>query len=276
MCVNELNKEQEEAANFLDGICIVNAVVGAGKTKTMMERIGRLVTTHGIPPENILGITFTRNSAEEMRNRLTPILEDMAGRVMLSTIHGFCYHLLKREGYVFDILSGKDQIIFLRNIIKKLRIKNLPTGMVLSEISLSKNNLISVDEFRTLYEGDKTMLKVGDIYEAFDKETAKKLMKTFDDLLVDTYHLLKDKEEVRDKYKSTFKHILIDEFQDTTPAQIEIVKLLIDDKSNGSSCFVVGDDWQSIYSFTGASVGNILNFKDFESQGSFQSSWCCV
>jgi len=169
MCINELNKEQEEAANFLDGICSVIAVPGSGKTRTMMERIGRLIINHGIPPENILGLTFTRNAAEEMRNRLSPIIKDMAGRVMLSTIHGFCYHLLRREGYVFDILSGKDQIIFIRNIIKKLRIKNLSTGMIMGEISLSKNNLISVDEFRVLYEGDKTMLKIADVYDAYDK-----------------------------------------------------------------------------------------------------------
>ncbi len=262
MCVNKLNKEQEEAANFLDGICSVIAVPGSGKTKTMMERIGRLVTNHGIAPENILGLTFTRNAAEEMRSRLSPIIKDMAGRVMLSTIHGFCYYLLKNQGYVFDILSGKDQIIFIRNIIKKLRIKNLSTGMILGEISLSMNNLISVDEFRALYEGDKTMLKIADVYEAYDSAKDKKMLMDFDDLLVDTYRLLKDNEEAREKYQSTFKHILIDEFQDTNPVQLEIVKLLIDDKSNGSSFFVVGDDWQSIYAFTGASVGNILNFKD--------------
>ena len=121
MCINELNKEQEEAANFLDGVCAVIAVPGSGKTLVMMRRIGNLVSKHGIAPENILGLTFTRNSSEEMRNRLTPILEGMAGRVMLSTIHGFCYHLLRQEGYVFEILSGKEQIIFIRNIIKKLR-----------------------------------------------------------------------------------------------------------------------------------------------------------
>ena len=107
MRVNELNKEQEEAANFLDGICSVIAVPGSGKTKTMMERIGRLVTNHGIAPENILGLTFTRNAAEEMRNRLSPIIKDMAGRVMLSTIHGFCYYLLKNQ----------EHLLFLRNLL---------------------------------------------------------------------------------------------------------------------------------------------------------------
>jgi DNA helicase-2/ATP-dependent DNA helicase PcrA len=126
----------------------VIAVPGSGKTRTMMERIGILVKKHGIPPENILGLTFTRNAAEEMRNRLVPVLGDLASRVTLSTIHSFCYFLLKNEGSVFDILSGRDQIIFMREIMKKLKVKDLSIGMILREISLAKNNLISVDEFR--------------------------------------------------------------------------------------------------------------------------------
>ena len=179
------------------------------------------------------------------------------------TIHGFCHFLLKSEGYVFEILSGKEQIIFIKDIIKKLRCKELSTGAILTEISLAKNNLITVQEFRELYAGDKLMLKVADVYEAYDKGKEKRLLFDFDDLLVETYRLLNFSDELRDKYKAKFKHLLVDEFQDTNPAQMEIMKLLIDeDKSNGSSFFIVGDDWQSIYAFTGATVGNILNFKE--------------
>jgi len=127
-----------------------------------MERIGILVKGYNIPPENILGLTFTRNAAEEMRQRLIPVLGDMASRVTLSTIHSFCHYLLRSEGQIFEILTGKDQIVFMRNIMKHLRLKDLSLGMILSEISLAKNNLIDVQEFRTLYEGDKTMLKVAD------------------------------------------------------------------------------------------------------------------
>jgi len=258
--MNELNREQLAAANFLTGIAAVVAVPGSGKTRTMMERIGILVKDHKIAPENILGLTFTRNAAEEMRHRLVPVLGDMASRVTLSTIHSFCHYLLRNEGYVFDILSGKDQMIFVRDIMKKLRIKDVSIGMVLSEISLSKNNLITVDEFRDLYAGDKTMLKVGDIYESYEQAKDKKMLMDFDDLLVETYLSLKEDKDVRRKYRCIFKHLLVDEFQDTNPAQMEILKLLIDN-SNGSSFWVCGDDWQSIYAFTGASVGNILNFK---------------
>jgi DNA helicase-2/ATP-dependent DNA helicase PcrA len=259
-----LNKEQEEAANFLNGIAATIAVPGSGKTRTMMERIGILVKIHGIPPENILGLTFTRNAAEEMRQRLIPVLGDLASRVTLSTIHSFCHYLLRNEGKTFEILSGVDQIIFVRNIMKQLRVKDLSIGMVLNEISLAKNNLITVGEFRELYQGDKTMLKVGDVYEVYDREKARKLLMDFDDLLVDTYKLLNENESIRSKYSDRFLHVLVDEFQDINPAQGEILKTLING-SNHQSFWVCGDDWQSIYAFTGASVGNILNFtKTFE------------
>ena len=103
-----------------------------------MERIGMLVKMYGVSPEHILGLTFTRNAAEEMRNRLVPLLGEKASRVTLSTIHSFCHYLLRSEGKVFEILSGKEQIVFLRNIMKLMKLKDLSLGMVLSEISLAK------------------------------------------------------------------------------------------------------------------------------------------
>ena len=256
----ELNKEQEEAASFIEGICAVIAVPGSGKTRTMMERIGKLVKDNGIAPESVLGLTFTRNAAEEMRNRLVPVLGDQATRVMLSTIHSFCYWVLRCEGKVFEILSGKEQLIFMRNILKQLRIKNLSLGMALNEISLAKNNLITAEEFRSLYEGDKTMLKIADVYEAYDREKAKKFLLDFDDLLFEVYHLFSSHSAIKDKYSERFQHVLVDEFQDTNPVQLELLKCLISSSANGGSFWVCGDDWQSIYSFTGASIGNILNF----------------
>jgi len=258
--LSSLNKEQKKAAEFLHGIAAVIAVPGSGKTRTMMERIGILVKKHNIPPENILGLTFTRNAAEEMRQRLVPVLGDVASRVTLSTIHSFCHYLLRSEGRVFEILSGKDQIVFLRNIMKHKRLKDLSLGMVLGEISLAKNNLIDVQEFRVLYEGDKAMLKVADLYEAYDSEKGKKYLMDFDDLLVETYRLLKDHPEIRSKYIERYLHLLVDEYQDTNPVQLEILKTLINGSGN-SSLWICGDDWQSIYGFTGSSVGNILHFK---------------
>ncbi|MES0447674.1 MAG: ATP-dependent helicase, partial [Desulfobacterales bacterium] len=199
--------------------------------------------------------------AEAMREKLVPVLEDLAGRVTLSTIHSFCHYLLRNEGKIFEVLSGKEQIIFMRDVMKRLRIKDLPIGMVLREISLAKNNLITVDEFRSLYEGDKSMQKVADIYEAYDSGKQKKLLMDFDDLLVETHRLLSENEGVREKYKGTFRHLLVDEFQDINPIQSAILKILVNNSEQGTSFWVCGDDWQSIYAFTGASIANILNFK---------------
>ncbi len=256
----KLNKEQEEAANFLSGIAAVVAVPGSGKTLTMTERIGILVKKHGVAPENILGLTFTRNAAQAMRDKLASVLNEQANRVPLLTLHSFCHSLLRSEGRSFEILTGKDQIVFLKKIMQKHRVKDLSTGMVLREISLAKNNLISVEEFRILHEGDKTMAKIGDIYEIYDRKKSKKLLLDFDDLLFEVYHILNDREEVKFKYSQIYSHILVDEYQDTNPAQMEILRLLIEKSEEGSSFFVVGDDWQSICAFTGATVANILNF----------------
>jgi DNA helicase-2/ATP-dependent DNA helicase PcrA len=256
-----LNKEQEEAANSVFGVAAVIAVPGSGKTLTMTRRIGNLVQLHNVPPEKILGLTFTRNAAEAMRNRLVPVLEDLAQRVTLTTIHSFCHFLLRTEGRTFEILTGKNQIIFIREVMKRLRVKDLSVGMVLREISLAKNNLIPVEEFREIYIGDRTMLTVTDIYQAYDEEKSRKLLLDFDDLLVEAYHLLKDNEAIREKYRETYRHLLIDEFQDSNYVQLELLKILVTPDEDGSF-WICGDDWQSIYAFTGASIGNILNFKE--------------
>ena len=259
--MSELNPDQRKAAEFKDGICAVIAVPGSGKTRTMMERIGMLVRDHGIPPEAILGLTFTRNAADEMRNRLVPVLGDLSARVFLSTIHSFCFNLLRMEGIAFNILAGKDQIRFLRDVIKDLKYKDLALGMVLREISLAKNNLVPLYEFRSLYTGDTTMLKVADVFEIYEQRKAAKMLLDFDDLLVWAYRLLNDDENVRQKYQEIFKHLLVDEFQDSSPIQLELLKLLLPSGNDHDTSFwVCGDDAQSIYGFTGASVGNILNF----------------
>ena len=257
----KLNKEQQAAADFLDGICVVVAVPGSGKTLTMTHRIGNLVKKHGVAPEHILGLTFTKNAAFAMKEKLEPVLHELSSRVHLATIHSFCHFLLRSEGRLFNILSGKEQIAFLRDVMKRLKVKELTTGMVLREISLAKNNLINLEEFRALYEGDKTMLRIGDVYEAYDQGKQQRLLMDFDDLLVEAYHLLSENAEVREKYRSIFRHLLVDEYQDTNPVQMEILKILVNNE-DGASFWACGDDWQAIYAFTGASVSNILNFKD--------------
>ena len=257
---DELNPEQQLAVDFYLGSANIIAVPGSGKTLTLTHRIINLIKKYGVAPDNILGITLTRSAAQSMRDRLLPELNELTTRVMLSTIHSFCHYLLRRENRSFEILSGKEQIIFIKDVMKKLRIKDVSIGMALGEISLAKNNLILIDEFKELYTGDKTMLKIGNIYEAYDCEKSRKMFMDFDDLLIETYLLLKKNETVREKYREIFKHLLVDEFQDTNPVQMEIIKLLISNNYNGS-LYCTGDDFQAIFGFTGASVGNIINFK---------------
>ncbi|MCK4378988.1 MAG: ATP-dependent helicase, partial [Deltaproteobacteria bacterium] len=213
--MRELNKNQRKAVEFTNGICSVIAVPGSGKTLTMTKRIGFLIKEKGVSPENILGLTYTRSAAQSMKERLVPVLDEMASRVHLSTIHSFCHHLLKSEGAMYEIITGKDEIRFIRDIMKTLRIRNLAVGMVMKEISLAKNNLIFLDEFRDLYAGDKTMMEVADIFGEYEKQKSKKMLKDFDDLLVNVHELLSGNKGIREKYQDRFHHVLVDEFQDT-------------------------------------------------------------
>ena len=170
--VIRLNDQQKAASDFTHGIACVIAVPGAGKTLTMSHRIGNLVKK-GIPPESILGLTFTRNAALAMRKKLRPVLSDQASRVTLSTIHAFSLNLLKNEGRSFELLIGSDQIKFIKKILKKLKIRNIPSGMVLREIGLAKNNLITIEDFKALYDGDETMLKIADVYHEYENDKQK-------------------------------------------------------------------------------------------------------
>lgn len=119
-----LNSRQKEAAEFLYGTACVIACPGSGKTLTMTRRIANLVKNHGVSPERIIGLTFTRNAAQAMREKLYPILEDLATRVDLATIHSFCYSLLRQEGRTFEILHGNEQLKFVRQVMKKKRTRN--------------------------------------------------------------------------------------------------------------------------------------------------------
>ncbi len=254
----QLNRQQQHASEFETGIASVIAVPGSGKTVTMTRRIGNLVQK-GVAPSNILGLTFTRNAAEAMRSKLRQVLGELADQVWLLTIHAFCLRVLKDENRRFEIIHGKEQLRFIRQIKKKKKV-NLPTGLLVREISLAKNNLISVSDLHVLYADDQTMKRVAEVYEAYDQEKQQKLLYDFDDLLVETYRVL-GQERVRKRYQQTFSHVLVDEFQDINPAQLEILKRLVN--RNGSSSFwICGDDWQSIYAFTGASLANILRFKE--------------
>lgn len=254
----ELNKKQKQAADFMFGTASVIAIPGSGNTLTMAARIGNLVRS-GIQPEKILGLTFTRNAAGAMRDKLSPVLMDQASNVTLSTIHSFCHRLLKVEGRSFAMLHGKRQVYLVRKVIKKLKIKDVSTGFVLSEIGLAKSRLMDSEWFRLLHEEDESMQAVALIYRAYEEEKRKRLLLDFQDLLMEAHSLLKSHEDRLNSYRHAFPHILVDEYQDTNPAQMEILNLLAG-KNDHSSFWVCGDDWQSIFGFTGAEVENILQF----------------
>jgi len=208
----ELNAQQLAASKFKTGIASVLAVPGSGKTLTMTNRIANLIQEYQVPPESILALTFTRNAAKTMQNKLKTILHDELPRVTLSTIHAWAMWLLKEEGKTFDLLHGKEQLRFIRAIMRKHRVVMSP-AMILREINLAKNNLILPEEMKELYPGDFTMNKIITVYETYEKEKQKKFLMDFNDLLWEACKLLQSHPEIREKYQSMFQHVLVDEYQ---------------------------------------------------------------
>lgn len=258
--MNRLNNEQLSAVKFDNGIAMVVAIPGSGKTRTLTERIIRLVED-GVPPDNILGVTFTKNAANTMKQRLQAALGLKASRLSLSTLHSLCYQVLCAEGVLFELLDESRRLALLRKIIGKQR-GTLPTlELVMTEIRYAKNHLMLSGQYRESVQDDSMLSKLADIYVEYELQKDRQYWFDFDDLLLETYLLLSTDKGVREKYCNRYKHILIDEYQDTNPAQLELIKILVNDRAN-RSFFVVGDDAQSIYSFTGASVQNILGFRE--------------
>ena len=148
----------------------------------MTHRIGNLIRNHGVAPENILGLTFTRNAAAAMKERLKPVLNKMTSKVQLQTIHAFCYSLLKAEGRTFEIITEKDQLTLIKKLAKKEHIGKIPSGMLVREIGLAKNNLIRWPEFKQMHAGDPAMMKVGHVYMAYEESKKKNLQLDLNDL----------------------------------------------------------------------------------------------
>ncbi|MFH1983201.1 MAG: ATP-dependent helicase [Pseudomonadota bacterium] len=254
----KLNDQQKAAAAFMFGTASVIAIPGSGKTLTMAARIGNLVS-QGIPPDRILGLTFTRNAAGAMREKLRPVLMDQASRVTLSTIHSFCHRLLKEEGRTFGLLHGRRQVYFLKKVIRKLRVESVTAAFALREIGLAKSRLVDWEPYRDLHKDAVSLAPAAKIYEAYEEEKRKRLLLDFHDLLMEAHRMLTEHDDWRDTCRRAYPHILVDEYQDTNPAQVAILKQLAGGDEN-SSLWVCGDDWQSIFSFTGADVGNVLHF----------------
>jgi len=267
-----LNEAQATAVEVATGPLLILAGAGSGKTKTLTHRVAHLIANEGIWPNQILAVTFTNKAAREMRERLGVLLQQDSSRrdfmPWMGTFHGICVRLLRMDGDAigvsrnFVIYDEDDRQSMIKQAMKQLSIvdREMKPSQISGLISSAKNQMIDPDEFESNanYPYQKNVAKVYRKYEEMRKSAG---ALDFDDLLLDGVRLLRDVPMMREKWRNHFKHILIDEYQDTNAAQYQIVKLLINDDKN---ICVVGDDWQSIYSWRGADFTNILNFeRDF-------------
>ncbi len=270
-----LNEPQREAVLHIDGPLMIIAGAGSGKTKVLTTRIAHLLST-GIDAFNILALTFTNKAAKEMKERIERILgTNEAKNLYIGTFHSVFARILRAEapklGYPhhFTIYDTDDAKSVVKTVVNELNLddKHYKPNIVYNRISQAKNGLIGPAEYATDYyiqqeDTRSNRPAIAQIYEAYAKRCFKNGSMDFDDLLLKFYELLKNFPESLHKYQHKFKYILIDEFQDTNPAQYEIIKLL---GAVYENVCVVGDDAQSIYSFRGATIENILQFqKDYD------------
>src|ERR1700730_8867557 len=270
-----LNEQQREAVLHRDGPIMIVAGAGSGKTKVLTTRIAHLLAT-GVGPCNIFELTFTNKAAAEMKERVEHMLGNNEARnIYIGTFHSVFARILRAEadklGYPrnFTIYDTDDAKSVVKTVVNELNLddRHYKPNIVYNRISQAKNGLITWAEYATDYYIQQEDIRsnrpaIAQIYEAYAKRCFKNGSMDFDDLLLKFYELLKNFPESLHKYQHKFKYILIDEFQDTNPAQYEIIKLL---GAVYENVCVVGDDAQSIYSFRGATIENILQFqKDYE------------
>lgn len=265
-----LNEAQAEAVRTVDGPVLVLAGAGSGKTKTLTHRIAHLIQNCGVADQEILAVTFTNKAAQEMRGRLAQLLgrpNTWSFIPYMGTFHGICVKILRQSGTAigidpqFVIYDETDRQGLIKQAITSLGLKSeLKARAVSAVISAAKNRMQSPDEYAdSVFHHDKKRL--AEIYREYECLKRQTRALDFDDLLLEVVRLLKTVPSVRQQWQNQFKFILIDEYQDTNAAQYKIVKLLVNSKQN---ICVVGDDWQSVYSFRGADFTNILNFqRDF-------------
>ena len=271
--LNNLNSSQLEATLQTDGPMIVIAGAGSGKTRVLTYKIAYLMT-QGVDPFNILSLTFTNKAAKEMKERIISIVGDEAKNLWMGTFHSVFARILRIEahkiGYTsnFTIYDSDDSQKLVSRIIKELNLdkEQYKYKIIFSRISSMKNNFISAqnyinDDELLLSDKISNRPKFHEIYKQYVERCFKAGAMDFDDLLLKTNELLNSYPETLSKYQNIFKYILVDEYQDTNHSQYLIIRSLSDKFQN---ICVVGDDAQSIYSFRGANINNILNFqKDF-------------
>jgi DNA helicase-2/ATP-dependent DNA helicase PcrA len=268
-----MNPQQREGITSVDGAVLLLAGAGSGKTRVITHRIAYLIEQRGVSPDNILAVTFTNKAAKEMEERVVKILgHSTLAKPTLATFHSFCVRVLRRDiealrvggkGLTksFAIYDETDQQAVVKQALKRLGVddKQLKPRVALGRISWAKNHMIDPQEY-FLASTNPLEEKIAHIFKIYRDELFKANAMDFDDLLLETVRLLKSSSEVRERYNRKYKYLLIDEYQDTNRPQYELMKLL---GKHGNVC-VVGDEDQSIYSWRGADIRNILEFeKDF-------------
>lgn len=268
-----LNDAQASAVTHSDGPLLLLAGAGSGKTKTLTHRIAYLVEEKQVSTAAILAVTFTNKAAREMRERLAHLLGENADNrsfmPWMGTFHSVCVRLLRMEGEHiaiprnFVILDDADRQSFIKSAMKQLGIseKSYAPRSVGSLISSAKNDGVDPQEYAASARLPLQRV-VADVYPRYERLRREAAALDFDDLLSETVRLFQTVPEIREKWRQRFSHIMIDEYQDTNAVQYRLIKLLVSDAQN---ICVVGDDWQSIYSWRGADFTNILNFeRDFK------------
>jgi len=257
-----LNESQRLAVTTTEGPVMVMAGAGSGKTRVLTTRISYIISELGVSPYNILAVTFTNKAAKEMKDRIAKMLDIDPKWMWVSTFHSFCVRVLRNEiNYLpdykpgFQIIDDEDGLKIVRDILKECEIDEKPKD-VLKYISMDKNGMT----FKIHDNGINLAFDI--VYPKYNDYLIKNNLFDFDDLIIKTIELFKKNPLVLEKYQDKFQYILIDEFQDTNSLQYELIKML---SIKNRNLFVVGDDFQSIYSFRGARIENINELrKDFK------------
>lgn len=269
--LNDLNESQRKAVEYIDGPSLVIAGAGSGKTRVLTYKIAYLLQ-QGVKPWNIMALTFTNKAAREMKERIGKLVgQDLAQHLYMGTFHSIFSRILRAEAQHigfnnnFTIYDETDSRSLIKTIVKDLKLdeKVYKPASVHSRISMAKNNLMSAENYardKDLYQADlrAKMPRVGDIFITYVQRCQQSNAMDFDDLLTLTFKLFQEHEDIRKKYADRFDFLLVDEYQDTNHAQMRIVMQLCKEKERVCA---VGDDSQSIYSFRGANIDNILSFQ---------------
>ena len=272
--LTNLNPEQRAAVETTDGPLLILAGAGSGKTRVITSRIAWLIQEKGVAPDSILAVTFTNKAAKEMSERVDRLLGHASlARPLIATFHSLCVRILRRDiealkigngglTHSFAIYDENDQQGIVKQIMRRMGLdtKQLTPRTVLGRISWAKNHMVDPQEYY-LASKDPNSERIAHIFKGYQAELRKNNALDFDDLLLEAARLLKVSGEVRERYQRRYRYLLVDEYQDTNRPQYELMKLLAGERKNVCA---VGDEDQSIYSWRGADIRNILEFeKDF-------------